>query len=250
MGVNVTHVFEHGGTFPVTLHITDDDGAEAKVLQEVAVRDLEVKPNQIWGLVIGVAEYPDLPGHDLTYTAIDAQAIYDFLIGPGGLEENHVKLLLNDKATLSGVRAGLGWLRKQAQPDDLVIFYFSGHGYQGKDDNGDEEDGLDEFLVLYDTQQGYIDSTAFRDDEFGRFLDKVNSQHVLVLFDSCFSGGASRGIKGLQSGAKAHPPATLTSFTTFPSKESWCYQPLPKRSNPGKILSSVMGSSPISCYKA
>ena len=207
-GVNVTHVFEHGGTFPVTLYVTDDDGARATLRQQVGVRDLEIKPHTVWALVIGVAKYPDLPGHDLTYTVIDAQAIYDFLIGPGGLKEDHVKLLLNNKASFSAVRAGLEWLRKQAQPDDLVIFYFSGHGYQGKDDNGDEQDGLDEFLVLYDTQQGYIDSTAFRDDEFGKFLDKVSSQHVLVLFDSCFSGGASRGIKGLQSGAKPVPGYT------------------------------------------
>ena len=95
-------------------------------------------------------------------------------------------------------------------PQDLVVIYFSGHGYQGKDDPNDlrnrnpndEEDGLDEFFVLYDAIPRSLEATCLRDDDFGVFLDSLRSEHVVVLFDSCYSGGGARGVKALPRGAK------------------------------------------------
>ena len=172
----------------------------------------EAAPPAKWALVVGVESYPDLHGHDLSYSCDDAQAVYDFLIGPGGLTEDHVRLLLDEEATLVGVRGGLYWLRQRAQPDDLVIFYFSRHGYQGKDDDGDETDGVDEFLVLYDTDQGFIDYTALRDDELGMFLDKIESKCVLALFDVGFGGGVRRSTRQLPIGTR---PDHADAFTDF-----------------------------------
>jgi hypothetical protein len=93
-----------------------------------------------------------------------------------------------------------------------VIFYFSGHGYQGKDDDGDEMDGVDEFLVLYDTDQDFINYTALRDDELGMFLDKIESNYVLILFDVCFGGGVRRSTRQLPIGTR---PDHADAFTDF-----------------------------------
>jgi hypothetical protein len=92
-----------------------------------------------------------------------------------------------------------------ASRDDLVVIHFSGHGFQGADDDGDETDGVDEFLVLKDSRESAKEDTALRDDEFGRFLDRIESDHVLILFDSCYSGGQARS---LPSGAR--PTGTVS----------------------------------------
>src|SRR5205085_12227565 len=45
------------------------------------------------------------------------------------------------------------WLPSVSQPGDTIFIYDSGHGGQIADDDGDEKDGLDEFLLPHD----YID---------------------------------------------------------------------------------------------
>ena len=89
--------------------------------------------------------------------------------------------LRDEQATRAAVRDQLGRLAAIARPGDLVIMGFAGHGGQVKDFNGDEEDGLDETLCLYDGQM--------IDDElvvhFARFAPGVK---VLVIADSCHSG--------------------------------------------------------------
>jgi hypothetical protein len=74
-------------------------------------------------------------------------------------------------------------LLKNAESNDLICFFYSGHGSNVRDLNNDEMDGLDETIVSKDLQ--YI-----TDDE----LRSVIQQHLkkdvtlFAMFDSCFSG--------------------------------------------------------------
>jgi len=199
------HWFEDEGVRDVTLRVTDDDGGAGTYAEAVTILAAQqiVEPDGVLALVVGVSDYTDV--NDLTYARSDAEAFARWLID-AGVSVDSITLLLDeageledlglhyDTATLSRFRAGLGWLRKQAKPDDLVFVYFAGHGYQGEDDDGDEADGVDEFLVLHDTMRSAVEETALRDDEFGAFLDRVGSDHVMVVFDSCHSGGQSRSL--------------------------------------------------------
>jgi len=199
------HWFEDEGVRDVTLRVTDDDGGAGTYAESVTIAATPqiVEPDGVLALVVGVSDYTDV--NDLTYARSDAEAFARWLID-AGVSADSITLLLDeageledlglqyDTATLSRFRAGLGWLRKQAKPDDLVFVYFAGHGYQGEDDDGDEADGVDEFLVLHDTMRSAVEETALRDDEFGAFLDRVGSDHVMVVFDSCHSGGQSRSL--------------------------------------------------------
>lgn len=72
------------------------------------------------------------------------------------------------------------------------------------DDNGDEPDGLDEALVSYDAQRRFVagqyeGENHLRDDEFGRYLDRIRLRagppgHLVVVLDACHSGTADREI--------------------------------------------------------
>jgi hypothetical protein len=72
---------------------------------------------------------------------------------------------------------------------DMIVFHYSGHGTQVKDKSGDETDGYDEALYLYDG--------VLIDDEINEVLQKIpEGVTVLILMDSCFSGGITRSKKG------------------------------------------------------
>ncbi|MBF0299526.1 MAG: caspase family protein [Oligoflexia bacterium] len=78
----------------------------------------------------------------------------------------------------------LNYIRAIAQnlnPNDYFVFYYSGHGSQTSDRNGDESDGLDETMLLNDRE--------IIDDELAASFSYFNSGvKVLFLSDSCNSG--------------------------------------------------------------
>lgn len=72
-----------------------------------------------------------------------------------------------------------------AVENDVILIHYSGHGTYVTDMHGDEADGYDEALYLYDR--------SLVDDEFGAVLDHVpKGVTVVILLDSCFSGGSTR----------------------------------------------------------
>lgn len=201
-----THRYERVGRYAVALRIVDDAGLASTTTQSLDVSAVPqiVDVGEVWTVLIGISDYAEVK--DLQYAAADASAVARWLLD-AGVEQDHIRLLLDRegaqdalgglaarRATLVNVREALGWLRRVAKPDDLVLIHFSGHGFQGADDDGDERDGVDEFFVLWDTVDAAKEDTALRDDEFGDALDRIESQHVVVFFDGCYSGGLSRSL--------------------------------------------------------
>ena len=198
------HRYEAVGRYEVGLTVTDSLGLSSThtILLDVQRTPGVVPVAGVWALVIGISDYEEVD--DLPYARRDAEAVVEWLLGQG-VPEARIRLLTDGSptgfegpeaspASLVNVREALGWLRRVASEDDLVLIHFSGHGYQGADDGADESDGVDEFFVLHDTRAAAKDDTALRDDEFGRFLDRIASNHVLIFFDSCYSGGLSRSL--------------------------------------------------------
>jgi len=201
-----THRFDQPGAYIVRLTVTDDDGLTdtEELTLEVALVPEITPVEEVWVLAIGLSDYDNVP--DLQFGRQDAVAVVAWALD-AGIPAEQIRLLTDTgdatdisepvetkRATLLHVREALGWLRRVTSQDDLVLIFFSGHGYQGADDGTDERDGVDEFFVLADTVEGAVDDTALRDDEFGRFLDRLSSEHVLVFFDGCHSGGLARSL--------------------------------------------------------
>ena len=96
-------------------------------------------------------------------------------------------------------------LAEHTTSSDLVIIYFSGHGAVGKDRTGMNLMALDEYILPWDTQRGKL-YTAISDDMLGYLLSMITAKTILI-FDSCYSGGAAKGVRGF-SMAKSNTRAT------------------------------------------
>lgn len=98
---------------------------------------------------------------------------------------------------------------------DTLVFYFSGHGAQAPDDDGDEGGGMDEIFLPRDTRgwNGGIGAVenAIRDDEFAAFttLAAARGVKLVAILDACHSGTGFRALDTGAARARYISPATL-----------------------------------------
>jgi len=156
---------------------------------------------------------------DLDGAVRDVEGIAALLTGKFGFSAEHLSILTDKAATRDAILEALARLAADAGPDDVVVFYYAGHGSQVKNSlASDEPDGLDESLVPADSRAGAPD---IRDDELrdalGRILDKTD--RLTVIMDSCHSGSGTRGL-GKARSIRGDPRdiATPSSPTTPPEK--------------------------------
>lgn len=153
-----------------------------------------------FAVVVGISKYKDSNIPALQYGARDAQAVYDWMIGPGQYAPGDVLLLLNEQATAQNIRDALfNWL-KRALEEDVVTIYFAGHG---SPDSPDSTGNM--YLLPYDTDYTNIAATGFPmwdiQTAFKRF---IKAKRAVVIADACHSGGigqsfaiARRSARGL-----------------------------------------------------
>ena len=106
-----------------------------------------------------------------------------------GYRPDRVRTLLDADATREGIISGIrDWLLA----GDRALLYFSGHGYQRPDTDGDEADGFDETLVPHDVviENGVVHG-MIADDEIDDLIAATDIP-VEIIIDSCHSGTATR----------------------------------------------------------
>ncbi|QOR70186.1 peptidoglycan-binding protein [Ruania alkalisoli] len=93
--------------------------------------------------------------------------------------------LIDSQATSQAIIGELGRLARTAQPGDMCLVTYAGHGAQMPDTTGDEDDGQDETWVAWDRQ--------IVDDELHQMYSQFSpGVRVLVISDSCHSGTVAR----------------------------------------------------------
>ncbi|MEM9865361.1 MAG: caspase family protein [Myxococcota bacterium] len=142
---------------------------------------------RVFGLFAGISDYPAGVG-DLPECANDAVKLAEALRNQGLLTEDRQVLLTDAQATQANMLQGLQLLASQMQPTDVFVFFFSGHGGQGRPGSQDtrEIDGVDEFLVMHDGQ--------LLDDRLATAFDAVGAGTSLIAIDSCHSGGFAKDL--------------------------------------------------------
>ena len=144
-------------------------------------------------LLVGIDAYRHVSG--LVGPVNDAMAMREFVTKDLGFDPRDVRLLLDAEATRANIlREFEEWIIDGTGPDDEVFFYFSGHGFQQPDENGDEPDRFDETLVPVDVTVRDNESVAgmITDDEMASLLNRLSGRHVNVVVDACHSGTSDR----------------------------------------------------------
>ncbi|MGD9681191.1 MAG: caspase family protein [Candidatus Obscuribacterales bacterium] len=147
-----------------------------------------------WALVIGISKFSK-PEYNLEYAAKDATDFYNFLVKEANFKSDHVKLLLNEQATRSNIMSAFGssWLPRLTEPGDLVVVYVSTHGTPSTEDDGGRN-----YVVAYDTDADDLYPTGVDMDEiYRRIKEGVKTDRVLIVLDTCYSGGAVPGSRAL-----------------------------------------------------
>jgi hypothetical protein len=143
----------------------------------------------VWAVVIGVNDYPRLP--KLKYAVNDAEAFYRLLVDENRVPAENVTLLTNEKASLVNLRSTLGTrVKNAARESDMVIIFFAGHGATERDATSPDGDGLEKYLLPFDTDPADLYTTAMPMVEVGRILNRIRSERLVFIVDACYSGGS------------------------------------------------------------
>jgi len=138
-----------------------------------------------WAVVIGISGYEHLPAAaQLHFAHRDAQEFAAFLrtAAGGALPGDHIRLLTDEQATLAEIRAAVDtWLVGSARPDDVVYFFFAGHGVLDEHDDG--------YFVAHDSDPQNLHATALPFQEVDRTLsDRLRAKLVILIADACHTG--------------------------------------------------------------
>jgi len=186
---------------------------------------LSVLPAQaaVHALLVGVSDYQYLDA-DLRGPVNDVGLMARTLLTRGA---HSVQVLADPSARLpegvappqlptrAAILAGLADLAGRAGPGDTVIFYFSGHGAQAPDMNGDEAGGYDEILLPSDAKSwngtiGAVEN-AIVDDEFQPLFQAIlnTGATLIAIVDACHSATGFRALGSSAGVERFLSPASL-----------------------------------------
>ena len=155
-------------------------------------------------LLIGIGNYnPAATGWSKLHGNNDVSLLETKLKAKGFF----VSHLTDSKATKNNIKAALTRLVGSVSSGDIVYLHFSGHGQLVADMTNDEQEGLDQSFVCYDacfspnykvSGKSYRGQNHFIDDELFPYLNNLKRKvgkkgQVIVVFDTCYSGGEDRG---------------------------------------------------------
>ncbi len=148
----------------------------------------------LYALLVGINEYPE--GVPALYGCVnDINAFETYLHGrvDKGEVDLHLLKLTDTQATRQGIIDGFRQHLKKAGPQDVALFYYSGHGSQElapEEFRPIEPDLMNETLVCWDSR--IPDGHDLADKELALLIAEVEekSPHFVIIMDCCHSGSA------------------------------------------------------------
>lgn len=172
------------------------DDQDLRSVEHLSI-NYEKPEGKVFIVSIGVNNYTDRPlVPSLKYAVADATDIAStFATLNGG--DKQVKTLLDDKADHEAVVEELfDRLPTEVRPADTVVIYFSGHGAPDMVASG--AGNVEAFLLPCDADPTRLFSTAIRMSDVERILRRLQSERIVFMADTCFSGAAAEpGARGI-----------------------------------------------------
>lgn len=165
--------------------------------------------------LVGINTYLETPDRGLsplTGCATDVELQRQLLIHRFGFNPSDIKILLNQDATRTNILQTFErHLIQQAQPGDVVVFHFSGHGSRLFDAEAITSDPANSAFVPAGADHLNADQSV--DDIMGKTLflliSALKTENVTAILDCCYAGGGTRGAERVRADANnvLYPPS-------------------------------------------
>jgi len=168
----------------VTIHGKPGGAGGGKPTKQAATGVLgDLCSGNKYAIVVGVSDYPGT-ANDLEYCDDDAEDVYTALTSLYGYAPGNIRLLKDLGATFSAISEAVAEIGSMAEDGDEVVFFFSGHGANGKAADGDNE-RIDEAIVAHDGSN----LVPIWDGQLKQWFAGFKTSRVIFIFDSCLAGG-------------------------------------------------------------
>jgi len=144
--------------------------------------------NDTYVIIIGASEYPNLENKELDFSDDDAELVLDYFLKKENIKKENIKAYINKNTSADEIGQELyNKLLIEADTNDLVIIYFSGHG---DIDNNFGEGYLLLNQVKPATEANYRFNETISLKYVREFMNSASKRRVKTLFltDACRSG--------------------------------------------------------------
>jgi metacaspase-1 len=150
---------------------------------------------RIRAVLVGIDEYENPKVPTLRGCVNDVALVRTLLKDYFGVPNEDIRVVVNGRATKAAIMYRLRDMIARGEPGDVLVFYYSGHGSQVRDRNGDElTDGLDEIICPYDMD--WDRRTYILDDDLDALFGELSRGVLLeAFFDCCFWGAGTRSLE-------------------------------------------------------
>ncbi len=199
-----------------------------------AVAGSDWQPQRTWVYVVGVLKWQhrDMFNSFPQTNRRDAQLVEFFR--QQGVPDEQIIFLKDTQATTRRVNNTFPEFLSKARPDDMLFFYYTGHGYKSDDerttyfatyDAGDDVDGWATDSIVRDIEQNFRGSRA------------------MLVADTCYSGSLAAETERL---GRRVSYATLTSSSANrESTENWTFTEMLLAGFQGQSFADINGDGEI-----
>ena len=161
-------------------------------------------------VVVGINQYKN-PKYNLNYATADATAFRLAVerYSTGLYAKVNAVFIGDAQATKAGIAAALEQVKAQAQPKDVFIFYYAGHGVMNENKQF--------YIVPHDVTQLYgadeaLAQKGLSSAQMQQFSKEIKAQKQLFILDACQSAGALDNV-ALRGAAEEKAIAQLARAT-------------------------------------
>jgi len=174
-----------------------------------------------WAILIGVGFNP----HQYVYSRRDLADLQEILLN-NGWENDHIHILLEEKATREAIINSFSWLIDNGIDEDDFLFFYSGtHGYYIEDQSPfDEPDNKDEYIQPFD-YDWETDDFCITDDELADLFNSLPVINMSIIIEACHSGGMLDGDCDLKKSGRVVLTCCNVEESGFPNslRRRWLY---------------------------
>ena len=140
-----------------------------------------------YAILIGVRDYknPEIP--DLSAPENDVILMKKILMDELDIPPTHITTLVSSEAMYTLIKSAVVDNHNHLEPEDFLVFYFSGHGSIYSDNQRDQSSKGKQFLLPYEAKRNRP-GTFIKLDDLAQWLRHIKARKLIIL-DACYAGG-------------------------------------------------------------